>query len=69
MTEVSNFQANKTSFTLARSVISSFAVCAYLVLGPRCIIVALPSRIGIKVLSYVLVYGLWSVLCISAGKV
>ena len=48
MTEVSNFQTIKTNFTFSRSVISSFAVRAYLVLGPGCIIVASLSRIRIK---------------------
>ena len=69
MTEVSNFQTIKTSFTVSGSVISSFAMRAQLVLGPGCIIVPSSSRIRFKVMLSGLVWWLWSVLCISAVKV
>ena len=68
MTEVSNFQAVKTSFTFSRSVISSFAVLACLVLGSGCIIVVLSSRVRTEIISSGLVWWFWSVLCISAVK-
>ena len=68
MTEVSNFQAIQTSFTFSRSVISSFAMHAYLVLGFICIIVVSWSKIRIKIMLSGLVW-LGSVFCISAVKV
>ena len=69
MTEVSIFQAIKTSLTFSRFVITFFAMRVHLVLGHSHNIAASSSRIIVKVMLSCLVWWLWSVLCMSAVKI